>query len=649
MKSFLGLASYFRDHIEHHSDIVKPLHDMIPGGKKYSRYKKLNWNQNSENAFALIQDKINNCPTLFFMDPKAKIFLHTDASKTGVGAYLFQVNENEDKEYPVAFVSKSLSGSALNWDTLEKETFAIFYAVTTLEHLLRDVKFTLMTDHKNLVFLNTDLREKVKRWKVAIQSFDFDIKYIKGVDNTVADYFSRITHPLSDDLQERIQIIEELSPLPKEIYDTIKKVHNTTVGHRGFDRTLDSLLQTNHKWKGMRQDIKTFIRRCPCCQKMSQLKLQIHSHPFTLASYGVMDKVNIDTIGPLPPDSIGNTHIVVIIDCFTRFVELFPVKDTTALAAAKCLLHFTGRYGIPARILTDNGTQYYNSLIKELTNLLMIDHFFTHPYSKEENAIVERANKEVLRHLKAIIFHSKIIDSWADYLPLVQRIMNAQVHSSIGLSPAEILFGNSVNLDRGLIFPYDDIPSNTKFSEWIGKMIKTQKDLVDIAIKAQNAKDEFHIANFSNERTEFPINSYVLVNYETGDHIPPTKFHTNLKGPYRVVSHTDNKNVYTVQNLVTNKNEDFHVKLLHPYLTDSNNETPRQVANTDSRLFDVEEILKHRGNPKQKLNMKFQVKWTGILKPTWEPWKHLRDNAIFHNYLKHQKLSRLIPHKFKRN
>ena len=118
------------------------------------------------------------------MDPKAKIFLHTGASKTGVGAYLFQVNENEDKECPVAFVSKSLSGSALNWDTLEKETFAIFYAVAIQ---LRDVKFTLMTDHKNLVFLNTDLREKVNRWKVAIQSFDFDIKYIKGVDNTVAD------------------------------------------------------------------------------------------------------------------------------------------------------------------------------------------------------------------------------------------------------------------------------------------------------------------------------------------------------------------------------------------------------------------------------------------------------------------------------
>jgi hypothetical protein len=245
---------------------------------------------------------------------------------------------------------------------------------------------------------------------------------------------------------------------------------------------------------------------------MSSLKLQIHTHPYTLASYGLMDKINLDTIGPLPADQDGNTYILVIIDCLSRFVELYPTKDTSALAAAKCLLQFTGRYGVPARILTDGGSQLYNKLINEYSKLLLIENQYTHAYSKEENAIVERANKEVLRHLKAIIFNSKVIDSWTDYLPLVQRIMNAQVHSSIGVSPAQILFGNSVNLDRGLIFPYDQIPPETKFSEWIGKMIEKQKDLVDIAIQAQNTKDEFHIANFSKERTEYPINSYVLVN-----------------------------------------------------------------------------------------------------------------------------------------
>jgi hypothetical protein len=98
---------------------------------------------------------------------------------------------------------------------------------------------------------------------------------------------------------------------------------------------------------------------------------------------------------------------------------------------------------------------------------------------------------------------------------------------------------------------------------------------------------------------------------------------------------------------VTLKNEDYHVKLLHPYYTDDNNPPPREVANSDDRRFDVEEILQHKGNPKNKTLMKFKVKWTGILNPTWEPWKHLRDNAIFHEYLKKHKLLRLVSPKFK--
>jgi hypothetical protein len=148
---------------------------------------------------------------LYFLAPNAKIYLHTDASKTGTGAYLFHLIDGKEK--PIAFLSKTFNGAAKNWDTLEKETYAIFHAVTQLEHLLRDVQFTLKTDHKNLTFLNTDLREKVKRWKVAIQAFDFDIEYIKGVDNTIADYFSRIDNP-AEETSDDLFSIHELRPLP---------------------------------------------------------------------------------------------------------------------------------------------------------------------------------------------------------------------------------------------------------------------------------------------------------------------------------------------------------------------------------------------------------------------------------------------------
>ena len=74
--------------------------------------------------------------------------------------------------------------------------------------------------------------------------------------------------------------------------------------------------------------------------------------------------------------------------------------------------------------------------------------------------------------------------------------------------------------------------------------------------------------------------------------------------------------------------------------------TPREVANSDYRVFDVQEILKHKGKITNKANMKFFVKWVGFKDPTWEPWKHLKKNIIFHEYLKQHKMARLIPKQF---
>jgi hypothetical protein len=87
-------------------------------------------------------------------------------------------------------------------------------------------------------------------------------------------------------------------------------------------------------------------------------------------------------------------------------------------------------------------------------SLLQIDHEFSLAYSKEQNTIAERANKEVMRHLTAIIFDRRVSEVWSsEYLPLVQRIMNAKVYDTIGVSPAELVFGKSINLYMGLLLP----------------------------------------------------------------------------------------------------------------------------------------------------------------------------------------------------
>jgi hypothetical protein len=189
------------------------------------------------------------------------------------------------------------------------------------------------------------------------------------------------------------------------------------VGHSGVEATIRNLnkngdndpkaMRTILEWTNLRQDVRTFVRHCPCCQKMARLKLPIQTRPFTIASYGLWDCVAMDSIGPLTPTADGYTYLLVIIDTVSRFVELIPIKDTKAITAANAIIPFVGRYGIPSAFLTDLATQFVNQVIKELMGMLDCNHITIHPHSHEENGIVERANKEVKRHIRDLIFDTK--------------------------------------------------------------------------------------------------------------------------------------------------------------------------------------------------------------------------------------------------
>ena len=137
---------------------------------------------------------------------------------------------------------------------------------------------------------------------------------------------------------------------------------------------------------------------------MSAIKNPINVLPFTNASYKSMYFIGMDTIGPLNPESNELQYILVIIDHFTRYVELYPMKDTSAQAAVQPLVEHIARYGIPAYIQSDKGSQFGNEVISEVIKIMGTEHITTLPYSKEENSIVERANKEVMRHLRAFVF-----------------------------------------------------------------------------------------------------------------------------------------------------------------------------------------------------------------------------------------------------
>ena len=468
--------------------------------------------------------------------------------------------------------------------------------------------------------------------------------------------------------------------------ELLSQVHNTQMGHHGYVRTLSKVIDLTKrqiqkgvlpedyldKWKSLRRDVKTFVRQCPCCQKMTYVKIPVQTHPFTRAEYHPMERVDIDTIGPLPPDEYGNSFIIVLIDAFSRFVELFSAPDTTAKAAVMALLQWCGRYGIPSEIFTDGGTQYQNNLVRELCDVMKVDHKLAHAYSKEENSIVERVNKEVARFLRQMVFSEKVANRWSMYLPMCQRILNTQVHSSIGVTPAELLFGGVVDLDRNLLFEADKYTDATKasLSESMTSMLATQAHLMRVAYKQQEATDRCHFEKASQiglksrelgkqvPIMDFAINSFVLVQYENEGHRPPSKLHTQLRGPLQVKERVWNEekqqftDFFLLLNLVNNKLEQFHIKNMRPFLYDEAVTNPVEVALADTHAWIVDKILDHRGTlslKAPKFRLSFLVRWKGFGDEanTWEPWNGLRSNKALHDYLIHLDKKSMIPSQYR--
>ena len=644
LKSFLGIANYFRDFVRNHSSIVKPLHSLL---QNYNKTKKIVWTVETLNAFTDIKTEISNCTTMHFLTDIDPITLHTDASDYGVGGYLFQTIDA--KEIPVAFVSKSLSVTQLRWNVIQKEAFAIFHCITFLESLLRDREFTIRTDHRNLLFIHQNSNPMITRWFMAISQFSYKIEFISGVDNGIADSMSRLCRnnmldsPVEYTPHEILSanIIEKFK-LTAYQYRTIAALHNSNVGHFGVDRTMKRLLDVKQQWQFQRQHVKWFIDHCPCCQKMSMLKIPIHAHGFTTSTYTPMECLNIDFVGPFPDGG----YILVIIDTFTRWVELFHTIDATASSAAKCLFQHFGRFGSPYQLRSDNGPHFIADLITEFLSLVGVQHCLTLAYSKQENSIVERMNKEINRHLRTLTYENVSLENYKESLPFVQRILNSNYSDRLKISASQLLFGNMLNLDRGIFLPKEEqIPSVKPLSKYASRLLNMQTNLLNASAKELLRTDLLHQTSTEQfQHKDFIVDSYVLVHYRTG--APPSRLHTFWRGPMRVISGSNSR--YKLLDLVTHKEKVYHTSDMKPFLYDSTVTDPLDVARRDHMEFFVESVIDMKGDTNSKKSLEFLVKWLNYdaKDNTWIPYADLRDNQHLHDYLNSKDLRRLIPKKF---
>ncbi|KAK7097946.1 hypothetical protein V1264_004849 [Littorina saxatilis] len=186
VRSFLGLAGYYREFIPNFAAITAPLSDMTRKGCP----NQILWGPAQEKAYQTVRDLMSRDPVLRLPDTAKEFILRTDASDEGIGAMLMQ--EHGGKPFPVSYASKKLSGAEKNYSTMEKECLAIVWGIKKFELYLQGVKFVLQTDHKPLTYLNSAkfVNNRIMRWVMYLQNFDMRVESIKGSDNVGADFLS---------------------------------------------------------------------------------------------------------------------------------------------------------------------------------------------------------------------------------------------------------------------------------------------------------------------------------------------------------------------------------------------------------------------------------------------------------------------------
>jgi hypothetical protein len=208
IRSFLGLAGYYRRFIPDFSRIAKPMTEVLKKGAKFV------WGQKCEDAFHSLRQHLTTTPVLAQSDNNKPFDVYCDASGTGLGCVLMQDNR------VIAYESSALRPHEQNYPTHDLELAAVVHALKMWRHYLMGTHCNIFTDHKSLkyIFTQADLNMRQRRWLELIKDYDLEVHYHPGKANVVADAFSRKSQCNCVMMDSRINTLcDELNKMKIEV------------------------------------------------------------------------------------------------------------------------------------------------------------------------------------------------------------------------------------------------------------------------------------------------------------------------------------------------------------------------------------------------------------------------------------------------
>ena len=553
MRRFLGMINFYNRFIPNAAQIMKPLYEATANAKK-----QLQWNDEMTKAFSEAKAALTRTTLLRHPRPGAEIAISTDASGVAVGAVPQQRSREGGAWEPLAYFSKKMRPPELKYSAFDRELPAVYLGIRHFRHYLEGRDFPIFTDHRPLTFAMAKSAEpwshRQARQLEYISQYATDVRHVAGADNAVADALSRaaigevrlgVDFGRMAEIQQRdaetaayrmavtalqweeiaigdgqISLLCDVStgvPRPlvpaamrREVFDV---VHG--LSHPGTSATV-RIMTAKFVWHGIAKDLQAWARGCIECQTA---KVHRHNkaplHKFDRATTRFAH-VHVDIVGPLPV-SRGFTHLLTVIDRFTRWPEAIPLAQTDAASIGRAFaLHWVARFGVPSDITSDRGPQFTSEIWRALAEMMGTKVHHTMAYHPQANGLVER----FYRSLKAALRARLTTTNWMDELPWVMLGLRSMPKQDMGVSVAEMVFGTPLTVPGTFVGPGTD----PEAADHLQRMR-------DIAGRLVPAPEAWHGTRTTASTRGLPEAEYIFVRRDAA-HGPLQKPYT---GPYRVL------------------------------------------------------------------------------------------------------------------
>ena len=242
-----------------------------------------------------------------------------------------------------------------------------------------------------------------------------------------------------DDTGHHLQFITPLKMRNEVLY----QMHNSVLsGHLGRKKTKEKLSQRFY-WFEMREDINIWIAKCDVCGANKPPGKTARAPLGSMPTGAPWDRIATDLLGPFPITPRGNRYILTVTDYFTKWVEVFPVPDQTAVTCARFILNdVICRYGCPISFHSDQGRSYENEVFRELCELLEIRKTRTSARNPKGNGQTERFNRTLLSMIKSFLKGEQT--NWDLNLGCLAGAYRATPNESTGLTPNLLLLGREI-------------------------------------------------------------------------------------------------------------------------------------------------------------------------------------------------------------